>query len=738
MAAMLRPPWSRASAMLLHASRRARAGPATGRALSAAAWAPRAAAWLPLARASGRPAPLHLLAGPLAAGSASMLLGMAAPARAHADALPSRAAPPALLAPAPPADALLDGDPDAPEPDDAEDAPGLAAAAALAGSEGNPGEALPLRVVCWRVLAAMSEDGWLFALAILASAIAAIAGVASAQHIGAIMDIISDGGHPSTSLARAVAELVGVYAVRAVLTFASATVLSMAVNRLSARLQTQLVGALLEQDISFFDGAAHGALAQSVASDVKEATGALKHLLQNGVQMLTAVLGGGLSLLSLSRRLSFVMLTAIPLTTLLFHQFGAYVRALSRRERAASAAASSIVAESVGNIRTVQSFVAERLEAARFEAEVQSALSLRHSLGVLRGAFFGLLSFALHGVTAVVVAVGGSLVASGQMTHGDVSAYMSQVREVIQAFGGLARLADEARDGAVAMRRVVELLERTPALLGPADGLRPERVDGRVEFLNVHFAYPARPDVPVLRGLNLDLEAGKVTALVGDSGSGKTTVAWLLERFYDPARARGDASGETDAGVVLLDGVPLPLYDVRWLRRRVGLVSQEPVLFATSIEANILYGDPDASGADVRAAAQQANAHRFIEAFPEGYAKRLGAGGAGLSGGQKQRVAIARALLKQPAILILDEATSALDARSERVVLDALDAGLLEGRTTLVIAHRLSTVKRADKIAVLKDGRVVEQGTHAELIARGGVYASLVRLQLSGDDAPAQ
>ena len=621
-------------------------------------------------------------------------------------------------------------------------------------------DAVPLGRVWWRVLAAMAEDGWLFALAMGTSVVAAIAGVLSSQHIGAIFDIMADGGHPSHSLPRAVAQLVGVYAARALLTFVSATLLSMAVNRLSTRLQAELVSSLLQQDIAFFDGAAQGALAQSVAADVKEATAAVKHVLQNGLQMLTAVLGGACSLYLLSRRLSLLMLTAIPLTAIVFQRFGTYVRALSRRERAATAAAASIVSESVGNIRTVQSFVAERLEAARFEEELRSALALRHTLGMLRGAFFGLLAFALHGVTALVVAVGGSLVASGQMTHGDVSAFLAQTREVISAYGGLTRLADEARDGALAMRRVVELLERQPTLLvrqleggderpaaATTAGLRPAHVDGRVEFRGVHFAYPQRPDVPVLRGLDLTLEAGKVTALVGDSGSGKSTVAWLLERFYDPAHAsadrardgaradaRADAGADAGAGAgdVLLDGVPLPEYDLRWLRRQIGLVSQEPVLFATTIERNILYGRPDASAQEVRDAAHKANAHRFIDALPDGYGKVLGAGGAGLSGGQKQRVAIARALLKQPAILILDEATSALDARSERVVLDALDAGLLEGRTTLVIAHRLSTVQRADKIAVLKDGRVVEQGTHAELIARGGVYASLVRLQLSG------
>lgn len=578
----------------------------------------------------------------------------------------------------------------------------------------------------WRLmLAEVGKDLALFAGAIVSSIVAALAGVRAAQHIGTTFDIMAEGGISSEALAPAVVALVGVYAVRAVLTFVSSTLLSMGVNRIAGRLQTEMVRALLEQDICFFDSAEVGTIAALVTADVKESTAALKHVLQNGLQMVTAVAGGAFSLWALSRRLSAVMLMAIPVTTLVFRQFGIYVRALSRKEREASAQASAVVNESVAKIRTVQSFVAEGLEAERFAREVNSAMSLRHSLGMLRGAFFGLLGFALQGVTALVVAAGGSLVARGEMSHGDVSAFLAQTREVIQAVSGLTRLADEVRDGVAAGNRVSDLIASEPSVLPRgSEAPSPEptgAVLGRVELRAVSFAYPQRPDMPVLRGVDLVLEAGKVTALVGDSGSGKSTVAWLVERFYDPTE-----------GSISLDGRPLGDYDVRWLRRHIGLVSQEPVLFAGTIADNIRYGRPDATDVEVALAADRANAGAFIRAFPEGFGKALGPGGAGLSGGQKQRVAIARALIKAPPILIFDEATSALDAQSERMIIDALDGGLLKGRTTLIIAHRLSSVRRADKIAVLQKGRVVEEGTHAELIAKGGVYASLVRLQMEG------
>ena len=289
--------------------------------------------------------------------------------------------------------------------------------------------------------------------------------------------------------------------------------------------------------------------------------------------------------------------------------------------------------------------------------------------------------------------------------------------------GQIAADAGDKADGSAAARGVRELLDATSRVdpLGD-DGEQPGTVVGKLELRAVRFAYPARPDAPVYRGLDLTIEAGQTVALVGPSGAGKSTAVQLLERFYDP-----------DEGAVLLDGRDVRELNVAWLRSQIGLVSQEPVLFSGSIRDNIRNGKPDASNDEIEAAARLANAHTFVSALTDGYKTEVGEQGVQLSGGQKQRVAIARAIVRDPAILVLDEATSALDAASERVVQDALDTLLrTKRRTTLVIAHRLSTVRGADKIAVFGDGVIVEQGTHDELMALGekGRYRALVATQL--------
>jgi ATP-binding cassette subfamily B (MDR/TAP) protein 1 len=274
--------------------------------------------------------------------------------------------------------------------------------------------------------------------------------------------------------------------------------------------------------------------------------------------------------------------------------------------------------------------------------------------------------------------------------------------------------------GKAASQRVFAIIDRAPAIDASAPGgERPAACAGAVELRGVAFAYPMRPDAPVFQDFSLEVPAGKTVALVGPSGSGKSSVVALVERFYDP-----------QAGAVLLDGVDIRQLNLKWLRAQMGLVSQEPVLFNMSVAENIRYGRPEASAEEVAAAARSANAHAFIGALPEGYDTRVGEGAMQLSGGQKQRVAIARALLKDPKVLLLDEATSALDAESERVVQEALDR-LMVGRTTIVVAHRLSTVRGADAIAVVSQGRIVEQGAHGELMRAGGAYARLVQRQLA-------
>jgi ATP-binding cassette subfamily B protein len=307
------------------------------------------------------------------------------------------------------------------------------------------------------------------------------------------------------------------------------------------------------------------------------------------------------------------------------------------------------------------------------------------------------------------------MLASGEISDGDLLTFLMLTMSTAFSIGGLAALWQDFAKAIGASDRVFALIDRTATMANGDQTL--EAVRGQIQLDGVDFTYPSRPDAPVLTGVSMTLDPGDVVALVGPSGSGKSTIAALLSRFYDPT-----------AGQIRLDGVGLPELDMDWLRRRVGVVSQEPVLFANTIAENIRYGRPDASLEAVHAAARAANAHAFIMAFPEGFDTPVGERGVRLSGGQKQRVAIARALLKDPRVLILDEATSALDTESEHLVQEALER-LMEGRTTLVIAHRLSTIQGADRVVVMDHGQVVETGSHDSLLAQGGLYRRLVERQ---------
>jgi ATP-binding cassette subfamily B protein len=304
------------------------------------------------------------------------------------------------------------------------------------------------------------------------------------------------------------------------------------------------------------------------------------------------------------------------------------------------------------------------------------------------------------------------------MTVGELTAFLLYTLTVAMSLGALSGLYGDVMKAVGASERVFQLLDERGAIEGSAAGRLPE-VRGEIAFRGVRFRYPTRPDVTVLDGVDLTLRAGEVVALVGPSGSGKSTVAALVARFYDPSE-----------GEIALDGTSLRTLDPSWVREQVGAVSQEPVLFAASIAENVRYGRPGATDDEVRAALRAANALDFVLAFPEGLATMVGERGVRLSGGQKQRIAIARAVLKDPRVLVLDEATSALDTESERLVQQALETAM-RGRTTIVVAHRLSTVQRADLIGVMDQGRIVEQGRHAELLARGGLYARLASLQFA-------
>jgi ATP-binding cassette subfamily B protein len=329
----------------------------------------------------------------------------------------------------------------------------------------------------------------------------------------------------------------------------------------------------------------------------------------------------------------------------------------------------------------------------------------------------GLMSFAAYGAVAAVLWYGGRLVIAGELSVGNLTSFIIYTLTVAFGLGGLAEVYADLMRASGAAARVFELIERAPAIANDA-GRTLEHVDGQVELDDVVFAYPTRPDVHVLRGIALTIAPGEAVALVGPSGAGKSTIAALLARLYDPV-----------GGAVRLDGHDLRELKPDWLRRHIGTVAQEPILFSGTIADNIRYGRAGASDAEVEAAARAANAWDFIQRFPDGSRTLVGERGVQLSGGQKQRVAIARAVLKDPRILILDEATSALDAESEHLVKEATRR-LMDGRTTLIIAHRLSTVRDADRVFVLDGGQIVQAGSHTALMAEEGVYRRLVERQL--------
>ena len=489
-------------------------------------------------------------------------------------------------------------------------------------------------------------------------------------------------------------------------------------EKVVARLREHLFHTILEQEVGFFDSRRTGELTSRLASD----TGVLQNAVSVNVSMalrgMAMAVGGVVMLFLTSPRLTLLMLAVVPAVAVGAVYYGRRVRRLSRDVQDALAAASEIAEESIAGLRTVRAFDAEEKEGARYGKTITRAFELARKRIMAGGTFLATASFAAYASAVLVFWYGGRLVAAGTISPGALTSFLIYTVLVAFSLGGLADLWADFMRASGAAERVFELLGRAPAI-PPSGGLLPATAAGRVELADVAFAYPTRPDAPVLKDVSLTLAPGEVAAVVGPSGAGKSTIAALLLRFYDPL-----------SGAIRFDGQDLRTLDPRWLRRQIGSVAQEPVLFSTTIADNIRYGRPQATAAEIEAAARTANAHGFISALPQGYETPVGERGVQLSGGQKQRVAIARAVLKDPRVLVLDEATSALDAESEHLVKEALER-LMRGRTTLVIAHRLSTVMSADRVVVLEGGRIVQSGPHARLLREEGLYRRLVERQFA-------
>jgi ABC transporter fused permease/ATP-binding protein len=541
------------------------------------------------------------------------------------------------------------------------------------------------------------------------------AGLAYPQAIRVVLDGALAAGVASVN--RAALAMVVIFAVQSVAVATRYVLFTVAGERIVTRLRADLYTSLVAQEIAFFDQRRTGELTSRLSSDATVLQNTVSVNLSMGLRNFVMVVGGLALLVVTSPRLTLVMLAIVPAVALGAVIIGRRISRLSRRVQDALARAGEVAEETLAGIRTVRAFAREAAESGRYASATWEAFGLARKRVRVVAVFLGVTSLAAYGAVALVLWSGGRLVASGGMTVGELTQFILYTLIVAFSLSALGDLWSDFMRAGGASERVFELLDRPPEI-PVAGGLRPETAIGRIELDGVGFAYPGRPDVPVLEGLDLVIDPGEVVALVGPSGAGKSTVASLILRLYDPI-----------SGAVRFDGVDIRDLDPVWLRERIGVVAQEPILFSTTIAENIRYGRPDATDAEVEAAARAANAHDFVAALPEGYATEVGERGVRLSGGQKQRVAIARAVLKDPRVLLLDEATSALDAESEALVRDAL-ARLMHGRTAVVIAHRLSTVRDADRVVVLDGGRVVESGNHAELMARAGTYRRLVDRQL--------
>ena len=555
---------------------------------------------------------------------------------------------------------------------------------------------------------------WLAALAVSSSATLALP--------VAVRYVIDRGfaAEDGASIDRWFAGLLAVAIVLAVATAARFFFVTLLGERVAADLRSRVYAHLMWLDQSFYERTRSGELLSRLSADTELLRSVVGSSVSVALRSVVTVLGSAAALVWTSPRLAGMAAIGIPLTVLPIVVFGRRVQKRSREAQDRLADANARAGETLNAMHTVQSFAREDYEARRYGAAVMDALSAARRRVRTQALLTAVVIVLVFGAVTGVLWIGARDVIAGELTAGVLGQFVLYAVIGAGSVGALTEVWSEVQRAAGGMARIAELLAERRAIAAPAAAQPPAQpARGAIAFTEVVFHYPARPDAPALERVSFAVRPGETVALVGPSGAGKTTVFQLLMRFYDP-----------EGGTILVDGVDVRAMDPEALRGLVALVPQDPVIFGADARENIRYGRLEASDAEVEAAARAAEAHEFLSALPDGYATYLGERGVRLSGGQRQRIAIARAVLRDAPILLLDEATSALDAQSERAIQQALER-LTRDRTTLVIAHRLATVQKADRIIVLDQGRIVAEGRHEALVAQGGLYAELARLQFA-------
>ncbi|WP_144602230.1 ABC transporter ATP-binding protein [Algoriphagus algorifonticola] len=511
--------------------------------------------------------------------------------------------------------------------------------------------------------------------------------------------------------------LVGILAVQSVFSFFRVWLFALVSERSMRDIRQSLYNRLLRLPMTFFDKRRTGELISRITSDVSLLQDTFSVTLAELFRQVVTLIAGIAFLFFTTPKLTFFMLGTFPILVLVAMVFGRFIRGLSKKTQDELAAANVIVEETLQSISTVKSFVGEAYESSRYSKGLNRVVHVALKTAKFRGAFISFIIFALFGGIVAVMWYGASLVASGEMSIGELVSFVLYTTFIGGSIAGLGDIYSQIQKAIGSSERVLEILDEK---VEESSEFQVEKLEGKIEFEKVVFSYPTRPELQVLKDLSFYVNPGEKIALAGHSGAGKSTIIQLLLKFYD-----------VHQGEIKIDGQNLNLWNLEQLRSHIGMVPQEVLLFGGSIRENIAYAKPNASEEEIIMAAKKANAWQFISQFPEGLDTLVGERGVKLSGGQRQRVAIARAILKDPSILILDEATSSLDAESEHLVQEALDE-LMKGRTTIIIAHRLATIRKVDRIYVLSEGKIVEQGNHLQLLEQeDGFYANLVRLQFA-------